>query len=212
MSTCVICGWTIIFLEKGGVTKDLQPVWNWIRYKIGEKMFAAVCLDSDGKPYYINLKLKPEEGDFLRHQYPDILPGYYSDKVHWNSVRPDGQVPDDLLREMLDESYTLVLGSLSKKQQRAALGISCCGTECKECPFYGGRCAGCNESCGKVFHAPSGKACPIYACSVQKKRYVSCAECSELPCEIWAAVRDPQLSDQQFEASIKERITNLGRE
>ena len=44
----------------------------------------------------------------------------------------------------------------------------------------------------------------------KKKRYVSCAECSELPCEIWAAVRDPQLSDQQFEASIKERITNLG--
>ena len=79
-------------LGKRGVTKDLQPVWNWIRYKIGEKMFAAVCLDSDGKPYYINLKLKPEEGDFLRHQYPDILPGYYSDKVHWNSVRPDGQV------------------------------------------------------------------------------------------------------------------------
>ena len=175
-------------------------------------MFAAVCLDPDGKPYYINLKLKPEEGDFLRSQYPDILPGYYSDKTHWNSVRPDGQVPDDLLREMLDKSYALVLGGLSKKQQRTALGLSCCGTACKECAFYGGQCAGCNESSGKVFHAPEGKACPIYACSVQKKRYVSCVGCSELPCKIWQSVRDPQLSDQQFEASIQQRVHNLREE
>ena len=32
-------------LQKRGVTKDLQPVWNWVRYMIGGKMFAAVCLD-----------------------------------------------------------------------------------------------------------------------------------------------------------------------
>lgn len=27
-------------LGKEGVTKDLQRDWNWIRYKIGDKMFA----------------------------------------------------------------------------------------------------------------------------------------------------------------------------
>ena len=32
-------------LAKPGVTKDLQAEWNWIRYQIGGKMFAAVCLD-----------------------------------------------------------------------------------------------------------------------------------------------------------------------
>ena len=34
-----------VLLQKPGVTKDLQAEWNWIRYHIGGKMFAAVCLD-----------------------------------------------------------------------------------------------------------------------------------------------------------------------
>ena len=74
-------------LQKPGVTKDLQPDWNWIRYQIGGKLFAAVCLDDQDQPYYITLKLDPAEGDFLRGQYEDILPGYYMNKTHWNSVR-----------------------------------------------------------------------------------------------------------------------------
>ena len=85
-------------LQKPGVTKDLQPDWNWIRYQIGGKLFAAVCLDDQDQPYYITLKLDPAEGDFLRGQYEDILPGYYRNKTHWNSVRAQGSVPDDLLR------------------------------------------------------------------------------------------------------------------
>lgn len=104
-------------LSKPGVTKDLKKEWNWIRYQIGGKMFAAVCLDDDDKPYYITLKLEPADGDFLRSQYEDIIPGYYMNKTHWNSVKPDGEVPDDLLRDLLDKSYKLVFGGLSKKKQ-----------------------------------------------------------------------------------------------
>ena len=90
-------------LQKPGVTKDLQPDWNWIRYQIGGKLFAAV-------------------GDFLRGQYEDILPGYYMNKTHWNSVRAQGSVPDDLLRNLLDEAYRLVLHALPKKKQREITG------------------------------------------------------------------------------------------
>lgn len=109
-------------LNKKGVTKDLQKDWNWIRYQIGGKMFAAVCLDGEDKPYYITLKLEPAEGEFLRTQYEDIIAGYYMNKLHWNSVKPDGKVPDDLLKDMLDKSYSLVLKSLSKKKQKEILG------------------------------------------------------------------------------------------
>lgn len=109
-------------LQKPSVTKDLQAEWNWIRYHIGGKMFAAVCLDdTTGKPVYITCKLDPAEGDFLRRQYEDIIPGYYMNKVHWNSVKAEGNVPDALLREMLEKSYQLVLGSFSKKKQRELL-------------------------------------------------------------------------------------------
>lgn len=108
-------------LSKKGVTKDLQKDWNWIRYHVGGKMFAAICLDDADKPYYITLKLEPLEGEFWRGQYADVIPGYYMNKVHWNSIKPDGAVPDEILRDMLDKAYALVLGGLSKKRQREIL-------------------------------------------------------------------------------------------
>ena len=119
-------------LNKVGVTKDLQEDWNWIRYKIGEKMFAAICLDEKDEPYYITLKLEPAEGDFLRQQYEDIVPGYYMNKAHWNSVKPDGKVPDELLKDLLDKSYRLVLSGFSKKQQREILGSSLLEQACPD--------------------------------------------------------------------------------
>ncbi|MGN0453643.1 MAG: MmcQ/YjbR family DNA-binding protein [Ruminococcus sp.] len=108
-------------LEKKAVTKDLQAEWNWIRYLIGGKMFAAICLDDNDEPYYITLKLEPSEGEFFRGQYPDIIPGYYMNKVHWNSIKADGEVPDELMKEMLDKSYSLVLKGFSKKKQQELL-------------------------------------------------------------------------------------------
>ena len=142
-------------LRKRGVIKDFQPVWNWIRYHIGGRMFATLCLDKSGKPHYINLKLDPMESEFLQGQYQDILPGWYSDKRCWVSVRPDGAVPHQLLQQMLDQSYGLVLASLSKKARRLALGLTVCGLECAACPLYQKDCPGCNESSGGVFHAPA---------------------------------------------------------
>ena len=109
-------------LKKKGVHKDFKAEWNWERYLIEDKMFAAVCYDDQNRDVYITLKLNPAEGDFLRQQFEDIIPGYYMNKVHWNSVRTDGAVPDDLLKEMLDKSYALVLAGFSKKKQQEILG------------------------------------------------------------------------------------------
>lgn len=108
-------------MDKPGVTKDLQKDWNWMRYQIGGKMFAAVCMDNDNKPYYITLKLEPMEGDFLRKQFEDIIPGYYMNKTHWNSVKADGAFPDDLLKDILDKAYDIVFKSLTKKKQKEIL-------------------------------------------------------------------------------------------
>lgn len=195
-------------LAKRAVTRDLQAEWNWIRYKIGDRMFAAILLDDDNRPVYINLKLDPAEGEFLRAQYKDVIPGYYSDKRCWNSVMPDGEVPDELLRGLLDKSYQLVLQGFPKKKQREILGLSVCGTDCAAC-YCKDQCAGCNAACGKVFHVPTGKACPIYACCANKRRYATCSDCPDAPCDLWRATRDPSMSDEAFEASIAERLRNL---
>ena len=111
-------------LQKPGVTKDLKKEWNWVRYMIGGKMFAAILLSWENVPYYINLKLDPLEGELMRAAWTDIIPGYYANKRHWNSVNPDGAVPDELMRAMLDQSYALVLRGFSQKKQRELLGDS----------------------------------------------------------------------------------------
>ena len=130
-------------------------------------------------------------------------------KMHWNSINPNGKISDDLLKDLLEKSYFLVLHSFSKKRQREILGLTCCGTDCRQCSFYGKACVGCNEACGKVFHAPLGKACPIYACCVQKYKYATCAECEQIPCRIWRETKDPQMSDEEFNENIQERVATL---
>ena len=50
------------------------------------------------------MELEPMEGELMRQQYPDIIPGYYSNKQHWNSVKADGEIPDALVKHWLDRS------------------------------------------------------------------------------------------------------------
>ena len=108
-------------LAKPGVTADYKQEWNRVRYQLGGKLSAAVCLDDKDKLVYVTMKLLPARGDLLRQQFADIIPGYYCNKVHWNSVKADGCVPDALLKDMLDESYGLILNAFSKKRREEIL-------------------------------------------------------------------------------------------
>ena len=62
----------------------------------------------------INLKCDPEEAQILREIFPSVLPGYHMNKTHWNTILLDDSVPSGEVRRMIDNSYTLVVGSLSK--------------------------------------------------------------------------------------------------
>ena len=110
-------------LGKKGVTKDFQADWNWIRYKVDDKIFVAVCLYDSNNPVYITLKLNPVDGEFFRNSYEDIIPGYYMNKTHWNSIKADGNVPDNVVKELLDKSYTEILNKLSKKKRAEILSL-----------------------------------------------------------------------------------------
>ena len=93
---------------KKGVTWDFKVEWQWERYKIGEKLFAALCKNKAGQPI-VSLKCEPEVSLLLQGEYPGIQPGYYCDKKHWISIRLDGSVPDTVIKQRLDTAYTLVL-------------------------------------------------------------------------------------------------------
>ena len=108
-------------LAKKEVQKDYKVEWEATRYMIRGKMFALQGGDKEGKDI-ITLKLEPMMGELLRNQYQDIVPGYYMNKEHWNSLYLDGNVPDGVLKDMLDKSYQLVFDSLPKKVQREING------------------------------------------------------------------------------------------
>jgi len=108
-------------LSKKAAEKDYKVEWEAVRYMLYGKMFCMMGGDKNGRAV-ITLKCEPVFGEALRQQYPDIIPGYYMNKLHWNSVYRDGHVPDDVLRQMADMSYDLIKRSLPKKTQ-ALLGV-----------------------------------------------------------------------------------------
>ena len=107
-------------LSKPGVEKDYKVEWDWTRFMIRGKMFAAFC--SEGvESALINVKSEPEFNEFMRKTYEDVNAGYYMNKVHWNAVKLTGTVPYDVIKEMCDRGYSLILKSLPKKVQQEIL-------------------------------------------------------------------------------------------
>lgn len=108
-------------LSKDGVTSDYKIEWGWQRYMVGGKLFAATMRPSDAyAPEYaekelLNLKCDPLLSELLRGEHPEILPGFYSNKRTWISVVLGGGLSDELLKTLIDNSYALVFGRLTKK-------------------------------------------------------------------------------------------------
>jgi predicted DNA-binding protein (MmcQ/YjbR family) len=84
-------------------------------FKVAGKMFALSALKSP--PPRVSLKCDPDVAVQLRVQYPAITGGYHLNKRHWNTVVVDGSVPDRLVREMIEDSYDLVVAGLPRTQQ-----------------------------------------------------------------------------------------------
>ena len=82
-------------------------------------MFAMWGGDKEGR-LIITLKLDPHNGEVLRERFAGkIIPGYYMNKIHWNSLYLESDVPEEVLRAMVDESYQIIVASLPKKTQKA---------------------------------------------------------------------------------------------
>jgi len=103
-------------LLKNAVTEGFPFDEDTLVFKVGGKMFALCSLDS--VPFSVNLKCDPEKAISLREQYESIQPGYHMSKKHWNTVVVDGSLSDDLIYELIDHSYDLVVKGMTKKQRK----------------------------------------------------------------------------------------------
>jgi predicted DNA-binding protein (MmcQ/YjbR family) len=86
-------------------------------FKVAEKMFALSQLGADS--LRVSLKCDPRLAEALRAAHPAVLPGYHLNKRHWNTVIVDGSVPEEAIRDMIEDSYDLVVSRLPQARRRA---------------------------------------------------------------------------------------------
>ena len=100
-------------ITKKGVEESFPFDKETLVFKVSNKMFALLSLENGSS---INLKCDPEEAVILREHYNEITPGYHMNKKHWNTVIFNQTLSDNLIKELIDNSYNLIVNSLSKKR------------------------------------------------------------------------------------------------
>lgn len=83
-------------------------------FKVRGKIFALG--DLDAQPLKVSLKCEPEQAVRLRETHPEIVPGWHLNKRHWNTVTV-GPLPDRQIRELVEDSYDLVVAGLPKAER-----------------------------------------------------------------------------------------------
>lgn len=84
-------------------------------FKVGGKIFAFTALDEH--PLKVSLKCDPDLAVQLRAAHAAIAPGWHLNKRHWNTITLDGSLPDGMVRDMVEDSYDLVVASLPRAER-----------------------------------------------------------------------------------------------
>ena len=106
-------------LSKVDATEGFPFGEDTLVFKVRGKMFLLVGLNND--PLQFNVKCDPDKAEELREQYDAVKPGYHMNKKYWNTILLNGSLSAKLLREMIDDSYKLVVMSLPKKDREGLL-------------------------------------------------------------------------------------------
>jgi predicted DNA-binding protein (MmcQ/YjbR family) len=100
-------------LAQTGAVEDFPFGPDHSVFKVAGKMFALTALQR--APLEVSLKCEPDLAVQLRDSYSAIRAGYHLNKRHWNTVRLDGSIPDQLVRDLIEDSYDLVVSGLPKR-------------------------------------------------------------------------------------------------
>lgn len=101
-------------ISKKGVTESFPFDEQTLVFKVMGKMFALSGLEH--QPSKANLKCDPERSIELREEYDGLIYGaFHMSKLHWNTVELEMNIPHQLVLELIDHSYDLVVSKLTKK-------------------------------------------------------------------------------------------------
>jgi len=85
-------------------------------FKVMGKMFALVSQNE--KVPRITLKCLPEDGEVLIAQYDSVVEGYYMNKKHWITISLNDELPKEMITDLADRSYQLVISKLTKANKK----------------------------------------------------------------------------------------------
>lgn len=77
-----------------------------VRHLKNQKSFAY--LSERENQLIVAVKQKPELSEELREHFKDLNLAWHMNKTHWNDIRVGGDVSDDLIRQMILQSYDLI--------------------------------------------------------------------------------------------------------
>jgi predicted DNA-binding protein (MmcQ/YjbR family) len=86
-------------------------------FKVAGKMFALSQLGADS--LRVSLKCEPDLAEALRAAHAAVIPGYHLNKRHWNTVIIDGSLPGETVRDLIEDSYDLVVSKLPQARRQS---------------------------------------------------------------------------------------------
>jgi predicted DNA-binding protein (MmcQ/YjbR family) len=89
-------------------------------YKVMGKMYALVSQKEEIPR--VTLKVDPADGEVLESQYESVSPGYYMNKRHWITISLTGELPLEMIKDLSENSYELVVSKLSRKDKERLRG------------------------------------------------------------------------------------------
>src|SRR3954467_5083333 len=100
-------------LQHSGAIEDFPFGPEHSVFQVAGKMFALSALDRT--PLEVSVKCEPELAVQLRVTYGAIRPGYHLNTRHWNTITLAGGLSDQLVRDMIEDSYDLVSNALPRR-------------------------------------------------------------------------------------------------
>ena len=102
-------------IAKKGVTESFPFDESTLVFKVMNKMFALTGINTFE---FINVKCNPEKAIEIREEFNGVTGAYHMSKAHWNSISTKGDISDKLIFQWIDDSYDLIVSSLTKKLQK----------------------------------------------------------------------------------------------
>jgi len=85
-------------------------------FKVLGKMFALVSQQEEVPR--VTLKCTPADGEMLTGHYESIIPGYHMNKKHWITISLNGEIGQQMIFDLANDSYDLVVSKLTKADQK----------------------------------------------------------------------------------------------